>query len=106
MRPFLFWKVWGLRLMKADVVLVGRTNVGKSTLYNRLVGRNKAITDKIEYLTRDIQMAEVKWQKISFMLADSGGLDFETLDIIHRQVTEKVIDTIQKSHCCFLLHQY
>lgn len=70
------------------VAIIGRTNVGKSTLFNRLTGQNLAITDKQAGTTRDTNIMPMSWQQKTFWLADNPGLDKnnkETLSVIINQ---------------------
>lgn len=60
---------------KPVIVLVGRPNVGKSTLFNRLVGQRIAIVDDIPGTTRDRLLAEGDWAGHDFFVVDTGGID-------------------------------
>ncbi len=72
------------------IALVGRPNVGKSTLFNRICGRRKAITDGRPGSTRDRNYAQVAWQGAAFELIDTGGLLLGTADPLLGPAVEQV----------------
>jgi GTP-binding protein len=78
------------------VCIVGRPNVGKSTLFNRIVGRRIAITEDNPGVTRDRIYSEAEWLNRYFILIDTGGLEPESEEIIPlniRRQAEVAIDT-------------
>src|SRR3954469_19545323 len=69
-----------------SVVLVGRPNVGKSTLFNRMTGSRRAIVNPMAGTTRDALARPVVWRGTSFQLFDTGGLYGESQDPLHELV--------------------
>jgi len=61
--------------MKPMVALVGRPNVGKSSLFNRLAGERLAVVDEIPGTTRDRLVADTEWNGVLFSIVDTGGID-------------------------------
>ena len=72
------------------VAIVGRPNVGKSTLFNRLIGRREAIVDAQAGVTRDRHFAAAEWNGRRFWLVDPGGLVFDTGDSMNRAIRLQV----------------
>ena len=72
------------------IAIVGRPNVGKSTLFNRLTGSRLAITDDLSGVTRDRIFAPVEWSGKRFTLVDTGGYLKDSEDVIERAVRDQV----------------
>jgi len=75
--------------MKPIVAIVGRPNVGKSTLFNRLVGKRIAIVEDKPGVTRDRIYSEAEWLDKTFILVDTGGLEPLSEDIILSQMRQQ-----------------
>ena len=84
--------------MKKDftVLIVGRENVGKSSVFNRLIGNNKAIVDDFPGVTRDKLYGEAEWMGKTFKLIDTGGLLFDEQDLIKNIVIKQVEQIIKE----------
>jgi GTP-binding protein len=92
------------KLKKAlpTVVIFGRTNVGKSTLFNRLVEKKQALTSTISGTTRDANIGIVSWNRRDFTLVDTGGfLDFKWLSGKNKVATS-IDEQVQKQAREFL----
>ncbi|MFH1745110.1 MAG: ribosome biogenesis GTPase Der [bacterium] len=87
---------------KPLVIIFGRTNVGKSTLFNCLVGKNRALVSPIEGTTRDSNIGEVEWGDFIFHIVDTGGImDIKKLkrkiignsidDLVQRQARDYIL---------------
>ena len=83
-------------MSKPVVAIVGRPNVGKSTLFNALAGEKISIVKDTPGVTRDRIYADVSWLDKDFTLIDTGGIEPESKDIILSQMREQAqiaIDT-------------
>jgi GTP-binding protein len=85
------------------VVLVGRPNVGKSTLFNRIAGTRRAIVTPVPGTTRDLIAQGVEWQGVPFTLSDTGGMFGATEDPLHQLVAEKGQEAIAKADLLVLV---
>ncbi|UCH83821.1 MAG: ribosome biogenesis GTPase Der [Candidatus Latescibacterota bacterium] len=75
----------------ARVAIVGRPNVGKSTLFNRIVGRRRALVHPQPGVTRDIQRAEAEWNGVVFEIIDTGGLFSGVEDGLAQEVEKRAL---------------
>jgi GTP-binding protein len=82
---------------KPVVAIVGRPNVGKSTLFNRIIGRNFAIVENTPGVTRDRNYAEAEWDGKRFLLVDTGGFEPETDDPMYSKMREQTTLAVEEA---------
>lgn len=96
-------------IMQAPIVaLIGRPNVGKSTLFNRITKSRKAIVDPTPGVTRDRQYERVNWEDKSFILIDTGGIEAETApaaekDIMAGNIREQTLQAVHEADIILFL---
>ena len=83
--------------MNGIVAVVGRPNVGKSTLFNRIVGKRMSIVDDTPGVTRDRIYAKAEWLGKEFMLVDTGGIEPDSKDVILSQMRMQAQLAIDKA---------
>ncbi len=79
------------------VAIVGRPNVGKSTLFNKLVGQRLSIVDDTPGVTRDRIYSRCEWLGREFMLVDTGGIEPKTDDVILAQMREQAMLAVESA---------
>lgn len=79
------------------VAIVGRPNVGKSTLFNRLVGMRQAIVDETAGVTRDRHYGKCEWCGTEFSVVDTGGYTSGSDDIFEEEIRKQVVTAIEES---------
>ncbi len=85
------------------VAIIGRPNVGKSTLFNRIVGRREAIVDDLPGVTRDRHFSAVEWNGQRFWLVDTGGMTPRADDPLSRAVRSQVELAVAESDVVLFL---
>ncbi|MGI6075607.1 MAG: ribosome biogenesis GTPase Der [Pyramidobacter sp.] len=81
----------------AIVSIIGRPNVGKSSLFNRILGSRRAIVDDVPGVTRDRLYGHVQWKEKSFYIVDTGGLLLKDKDPIMEGMKGQIIQAIDES---------
>ncbi len=76
--------------MSNIVAIVGRPNVGKSTLFNRFLERREAIVDSTAGVTRDRHYGKSDWNGVEFTVIDTGGYEVNTEDVFQEEITKQV----------------
>ena len=85
------------------VAIVGRPNVGKSTLFNRLVGQRKAIVDATAGTTRDRHYGKTDWNGKEFSVIDTGGYTVNSEDIFEDEIRRQVLLAIDEADVILFL---
>jgi GTP-binding protein len=88
---------------KPLVAIIGRPNVGKSTLFNRIIRKREAIVHETPGVTRDRNYAEADWVGYEFTLMDTGGYFSDSDNIIEQAVLRQVYDAIEEADCLILV---
>ena len=83
--------------------LSGRPNVGKSTLFNRIVGRHLALTDRTAGVTRDRHYGEAEWLGRSFRVIDTGGIVTGPAHGLMHAIREQTEDAIAEADLLLLV---
>ncbi|MGI6361148.1 MAG: ribosome biogenesis GTPase Der [Bacillota bacterium] len=90
--------------MKPLVAIVGRANVGKSTLFNRLTGSRHAIVDDVAGVTRDRLYRDAFWSGRDFTVIDTGGIQFQKDgDVFQGKIKEQAALAIEEAHVIILV---
>lgn len=90
-------------MSKPIVAIVGRQNVGKSTLLNRMVGKPLAIVEDLPGTTRDRIFANISWRGVEFTMVDTGGLELAPRSTIAQRVKEQVQVAVTESDIILFL---
>ncbi len=90
-------------MARALVALVGRPNVGKSTLFNRLAGRHQAIVEDVPGVTRDRNYADMEWDGRALSVVDTGGFEPESKDALIAQVRQQAQLAVDEAQAIVLV---
>ena len=85
------------------VTIVGRPNVGKSALFNRLVQKRQSLVDATPGLTRDRLYGDVAWQGRTFRIVDTGGLEFSSGDRMQKAIASQVALAMEEASLALLV---
>jgi len=89
--------------MSFTVAIVGRPNVGKSTLFNRLLEQRKAIVDDQSGVTRDRQYGIAEWSGKPFNVIDTGGFVPHSDDVFEREIKKQVLIAMEEANALIFM---
>lgn len=89
--------------MSFTVAIVGRPNVGKSTLFNRLLEQRKAIVDDVSGVTRDRQYGVADWNGKTFNVIDTGGFVHGSEDMFEKEIAKQVLVAVEEAQAIIFL---
>lgn len=89
--------------MNFTVAIVGRPNVGKSTLFNRLLEQRKAIVDDVSGVTRDRQYGIADWNGKTFNVIDTGGFVAGSDDVFEKEIAKQVLIAVEEAHAIIFM---
>lgn len=89
--------------MSYTVAIVGRPNVGKSTFFNRLLEKRKAIVDDLSGVTRDRQYGVADWNGKSFNIIDTGGFVPDSEDVFEREIARQVKIAVEEANALIFM---
>ncbi|MEO7922392.1 MAG: ribosome biogenesis GTPase Der [Chitinophagaceae bacterium] len=89
--------------MSFTVAIVGRPNVGKSTLFNRLLEQRKAIVDDISGVTRDRQYGVTDWNGKTYNVIDTGGFVAGSQDVFEKEIAKQVLVAVEEANAIIFM---
>jgi GTP-binding protein len=89
--------------MSFTVAIVGRPNVGKSTLFNRLLEQRKAIVDDVSGVTRDRQYGVTDWNGKTFNVIDTGGFVPGSEDVFEKEIAKQVLVAVEEANAIIFM---
>ena len=89
--------------MSFTVAIVGRPNVGKSTLFNRLLEQRKAIVDDVSGVTRDRQYGIADWNGKVFNVIDTGGFVAGSEDVFEKEIAKQVLIAVEEANAILFI---